>query len=279
MRKAAGNFLNRIHLRRPVRRYYRQFLGGFKDLAWKIRNGRKNAPDGLPYPPPSLCYRAAANYSPIHYWSTGLTGARSIEDILRRNGMGMADFSDVLDFGCGCGRIARHWIRFEHISFHGTDLSKTLSHWCRHNLPFGSFKRNRIESRLEFPSDSMDFIYAVAVFGHMEERLQHYWMKELGRILRPGGILLVTAKGEDRISELNRKQAQIFISGRPVTIEPECSGSSYCLAYQPESYFRSVLAPLADGEVIFFERSGSPDTRQDVYLIRKERAPQSGARN
>ena len=269
MRKAAGAFLSAIHLRRPVRHIYRYLLGRSKNLQWRYRNKSKIAPDGLPFPLPDLCYRVAANYNPAHYYSTGSIGASAIMSILKENGTKMESFESVLDFGCGCGRLARHRIFSKSTKLYGTDINKNLVRWSRENIPFVRFLQNDPGSALIYPDNSFDFIYAVAVFGHLREDLQHHWMKELGRVLKPGGYLLVTTKGIDRLGELNEEQAKTFLKGRPVVIEPGFSGTGYCLAYTPESYFRNVLAQLIHAEVIFFRQSGSPDTCQDVYLLRK----------
>ncbi|MEN8208604.1 MAG: class I SAM-dependent methyltransferase, partial [Candidatus Fermentibacteria bacterium] len=109
-------------------------------------------------------------------------------------------------------------------------------------------------------------VYAVAVFGHFQEDLQKHWMSELRRVLKPGGFLLITVKGKDRTGELTGEDAAKFMSGKLVVIEPESSGANYCLVYHPDSYFRNNLA---DGmEVLYYEPSGSPDTVQDVYVLK-----------
>jgi hypothetical protein len=41
-----------------------------------------------------------------------------------------------------------------------------------------------------------DCIYAISVFTHLSAELQDLWMKELRRIVRPGGHLLITTHGE-----------------------------------------------------------------------------------
>lgn len=51
-----------------------------------------------------------------------------------------------------------------------------------------------------------------------------------------------------------------------VVIEPECSGANYCLVYHPHSYILNTLA--GDMEILYYEPSGSPDTSQDLYLLR-----------
>jgi hypothetical protein len=69
------------------------------------------------------------------------------------------------------------------------------------------------------------------------------------------------------MGELTDKEAAEFRSGKFVVIVSERSGANYCLAYHPDSYFRNVLA--GHMKVLYYEPSGSPDSAQDVYLLRK----------
>jgi len=268
-RRAAGYFLEGVNLRRPLRSRYRQLLGALKDLGWKLADKNLKAPDGLPYPPPSLCYPVTASYNPLHYWSSGKAGAKAIEDILTRNGLSMDDHQSVLDFGCGCGRLLRHLNKHENLSLIGTDINCELVEWCSNNLQTASFSCNELASPLPYPDCTFDLVYAVAVFGHMREEHQVFSLKELGRILKPGGYLLATTKGRDRINELTPEQAEDFIGGRSVVVEPDYSGANYCLAYHSEECFRTALVRWALCEPVFFETSGSPDTGQDVHLSRR----------
>ncbi len=266
IRKAAGNLLRSIHLLHAGRYAYRKLIGQWKTLHWRIGHGNELAPDGLPYPHPHLCYKVAANYDPVHYFSTGKAGVTAILNILQKSGRKINEFERILDFGCGCGRIARHLQNLKGVEVFGTDINPELTAWSRQNLTFGKFSTNGLESGLEYPDNSFDLIYAVAVFGHFREDLQKHWMSELQRVLKPGGFLLITVKGKNRIGELTEKEAAEFRSGRLVVIEPECSGANYCLVYHPDTYVRNTLA--SDMEILYYEPSGSPDTAQDVYLFR-----------
>ena len=266
MRNTAGNLLRSIHLLHAGRFVYRKLIGQWKTLHWRILHGDEPAPDGLPYPHPHLCFKVAANYDPVHYFSTGKMGIAAILNILQKSGREIDEFERILDFGCGCGRIARHLQNLAGVEVSGTDINPELIEWSRRNLTFGRFSTNGLESALEYADNSFDFVYAIAVFGHFREDLQKHWMSELRRVLKPGGFLLITVKGKNRIGELKEKEAARFRSGRLVVIEPECSGANYCLVYHPDAYFRNVLA--GDMEILYYEPSGSPDTAQDVYLLR-----------
>ncbi len=172
----------------------------------------------------------------------------------------------VLDFGCGCGRITRHWQSINGVDIFA-DKDVQLIAWARNNLTFGRFTTHQLKSKLNYPDNYFDFVYSIAVFGHFREEHQKHWMKEIRRVLKTGGYFLVTVKGSNRIGELNKGEATQFNAGELVVIEPDYSGDHYCLAYDPYSYFSRHLA--TGMMICYFESSGSPDTRQDVYLLQK----------
>lgn len=264
-RKTAGSMLRAVHLIHPGRYLYRKLIGSLKNLTWSIRNRNKKASDNLLFPPPHLCYSVAASYDPHHFFSSGRIGAESIEELLKNNGRQINSFKRILDFGCGCGRILRHWQGTEGAEFFGTDIHPALVKWSSANLGFADFMVNDPKLPLKYLSDSFDLVFAVAVFGHIRKELQAHSINELRRVLKPGGLLLITVKGANRIDELTDKKAKEFKSGELVVVEPESSGSNYCLVYHPHSY---VLELTKGMELIYFEPSGSPDTNQDVYLFR-----------
>ena len=240
--------------------------GKLRNMLWSLSKEPKLSNE-LPIPPPSLCFTVSANYNIEYFLRTGLQGAESIKEILARNGKPINDFSEILDFGCGCGRITRHWRELTKSNITGSDINPKLIRWAQKNLSFADFITNGISDVLPFDNDSFDLIYAVSVFTHLSEKLQKHWMGELTRILKPGGALLITVKGENWKVELDEDQQNSFDLGKMVVLEPENSGSNYCGAYHPPEHVRTVLG--AGLNMIEHEPCGSKDTRQDFYLMNK----------
>lgn len=240
--------------------------GKCRDLAWKF-SSRSRFSNGLPIPPPSLRFSVIANYDVDCFLSTGLQGAESIRDILARNGKPIDQFSNILDFGCGCGRITRYLQDLANSSITGSDINPTLIRWAQRNLKFARFVTNGISDALPFENDSFDLVFALSVFTHLGAKLQNHWMDELIRILRPGGVLLVTLKGENWKAGLDEEQMNAFDRGNMVVIEPDYSGTNYCAAYHPPVYAKSVLG--AGLNIIEHEPCGAKDISQDFYLMEK----------
>ncbi len=267
MRRLIGSALESLHLLRISRCFFRKLTGHWKNFIWSMKKHEKLAPDGIPLPSPRLCFPVTVSYDPNHYYSSGEIGSASIRHILEQNDKKIESMERILDFGCGCGRLTRHLNNLSGLEIHGTDSSKELINWCIRNLSFGCFTTHKLESKLVYADNYFDFAYSVAVFGHFTEDLQKHWINELCRVIKPGGLLLVTVKGSNRTDELTESEEIEFNKGNMVVKEPEYSGTIYCLAYNPESHFRTILS--SEMKVLTFLASGSPDTFQDVYLLQK----------
>jgi SAM-dependent methyltransferase len=102
----------------------------------------------------------------------------------------------VLDWGCGCGRVARHWAaQASEIEFYGCDIHGAAMAWCAENLPFGNYRTTELLPPLPYPDNFFDLIYATSVLTHLLFQTHYLWMAEIWRILKPGGIAILTAQG------------------------------------------------------------------------------------
>ncbi|MCC7067113.1 MAG: class I SAM-dependent methyltransferase [Burkholderiales bacterium] len=104
----------------------------------------------------------------------------------------------VLDWGVGCGRIARHLAPGIGDGFHGCDIDADNVSWCAAHLP-GRFAPSKLEPPLPWPDATFDVIYGVSVFTHLRREWEQRWLAELRRVLKPGGVLMVTVHGQTAI--------------------------------------------------------------------------------
>jgi SAM-dependent methyltransferase len=228
--------------------------------------------DGLPIPPPEMVGLVAGWIQPAEFYRYGRYAATWIAEMLARNGVDPQTLGTVLDFGCGCGRVARHWPSFTSAQLYGSDYNPHLVRWCAQNLPFGRFEVNGLEPPLPFADDSFDLVHALSVFTHFDADLHLRWMEELVRVVRPGGLLLPTFHGRSRVEymRLEGQYDQIapgFDAGELVVIDSDQAGGSGCAAYQPERYIRDVLGRGL--ELLDFSPGGALDIQQDAVLFRK----------
>src|SRR5207248_6839940 len=97
----------------------------------------------------------------------------------------------VLDFGCGTGRVLRHFLAdFSSSDYWGCDIHEDSVLWCQAHLPAPCFVSPK-DPPLPFEDGHFDLIYAIAVFTHISINWAE-WLVELHRLLAPGGLLVAT---------------------------------------------------------------------------------------
>jgi SAM-dependent methyltransferase len=99
----------------------------------------------------------------------------------------------VLDFGCGPGRLLRHFQpEAASAQFHGCDIDAESIEWLGAHLvpPFKLFVNDE-KPPLALDDRSFDLIYATSVFTHLTDLWGH-WLVELHRLLKDDGLLFMT---------------------------------------------------------------------------------------
>ena len=111
--------------------------------------------------------------------------------------------SRILDFGCGSGRLLRNLPSRTNAEIWGVDLDAAAIKFCRKSLRFGRYAVSTEYPDGSLPESSFDLIYAFSVLTHLDEMHQDAWLAEWSRILRPGGVLIVTYKNEGLLRKSN----------------------------------------------------------------------------
>jgi 2-polyprenyl-3-methyl-5-hydroxy-6-metoxy-1,4-benzoquinol methylase len=263
VKATALELLRRLGLLRPAYRAY-ETLG-------VLRAAGRTAPaaeDGLPVPPPQLIVRVAGTADVGWFLESGRLAAESVRDALARHGRRIEELGSLLDFGCGCGRVTRSWAGLDCTAVHGADANERAIAWCRANLPFARFVSNGLAPPLDHADESFDLVYALSVFTHLPDDLQHAWARELARLLRPGGFLLLTTHGERYRERLTPAERAAFDAGRVVIRWPEGAGTNLCSVFHPRAYVEKRLAAGLD-VVEFVPEGAKGNPHQDLYLLRK----------
>lgn len=144
-------------------------------------------------------FRVIGNRDPDGFLRQGATDAYRIkaayENVMHRE---WSAAGAVLDWGCGCGRVARHLAPSLGSRFHGCDIDADNVSWCAANLP-GEYKASKLRPPLPYDDESFDVIYGISVFTHLRDKWEAAWLKELHRVLKPGGTILMTVHGQTAI--------------------------------------------------------------------------------
>ena len=226
----------------------------------------KGGPDGYPLPPSPLMHKVIARGWAKEFLDLGKEEVDDMTSYLDKCGINVADFTSILDFGCGCGRLIRHYLQRTDARLYGTDYNPKLVKWCQKKLKFGEFGINSFLPPLEYQDQQFDYIYMYSVFTHMGEEAIKTWMQELYRILKAGGVFLFTAHGEKYPSFLSEQQWHSLEEGKLITLERAEEGSNY---YGSFFFPRWVKENILDGFELLGHFPGKHDLRQDTYVIRK----------
>lgn len=222
---------------------------------------------GLAWPPVKLRDWVAGTGDLAWFQEGGQLGVQTLVSLLARHGIDLAELGAVLDFGCGCGRVLRHLRRFDRVRLHGTDSNPAAIAWCDQHLDFAEFGTNRLGPPTRYRPHSFDLIYAFSVFTHLPEALQVAWMREMRRILKPGGWLIITLHGDHYLPHINVAARPQYQRGELVVLGEEVVGQNNCAAFHPEIYVRNVLAK--DFDIVDFVPEGAlGNPRQDAWLLR-----------
>ena len=239
----------------------------FKFLSRNLTDRAKNRIERQPpIPPNELIYLVTGHHSAKAFLDGGRSASQAISEILASNGLRFEQFESILDFGCGVGRIIRHWSKGPML--YGTDYNPDLIKWCHDNLKSANFNVNELSGRLPYDSETFDFIYSFSVFTHLNEQLQFHWINELSRVLKPGGYLYITTHGECYFEALSASEQEQFRNGQLVIRAEDHSGSNVCAVFHPPTYVQKTLA----GDLLsadFVQAGAKGDSLHDAHLLKK----------
>lgn len=125
---------------------------------------------------------------------------------------------DILDFGCGQGRLANGLIvtKARIGAYHGIDTDGAAISWCQRwisddhpdfrftHVPARNGRYNpRATGRQPLPGSngSYDLVFLNSVFSHMLSDDVAFYASEFARVLRPGGSMYATAFIEDGVPD------------------------------------------------------------------------------
>ncbi len=146
--------------------------------------------------PPFALRKITAKRSIDDYVKSGERIVKSLIDGISSSGKDINEFQRVLDFGCGAGRQIQYFYDNKNLKITGCDPNEAHIQWISSQYPLANFYVSKFKPPLPFSNDHFDLIYSVSVFTHLSEKAQFIWLTELHRILRPGGLVLLTTLGE-----------------------------------------------------------------------------------
>src|SRR5262245_50632057 len=160
----------------------------------------------LPIPPQSPWI----GYGPTleRYLAARDEDVATMKELLKQSGYVVKPGDRVLDFGCGAGRMIRHFAaEAREAEFWGADISAEHIVWAnRHLRPPFRFVTTATLQHLRFAYRYFHMIYAVSVFTHIAD-LAEAWLLEIRRVLAPGGRAYLTFHDSHSRTLLNTRYA------------------------------------------------------------------------
>jgi SAM-dependent methyltransferase len=148
---------------------------------------------GAADPPDYLQERVSALHGPA-FRAQGLRMFTDLVDQMARFGIPTA--GRILDWGCGCGRVTRHFLaRVPAATILGCDIDAESMAWCARHFG-GRFVQVDLMPPLPFGEATFDVAIGCSVLTHLSAAVQEAWLEEMRRVLVPGGHLLVSTQGE-----------------------------------------------------------------------------------
>jgi SAM-dependent methyltransferase len=151
-----------------------------------------------PLAPEDMRWRVGETRDPaifVRLGSSAFARLRQVlEDYCSRE---ISSFDRILDWGCGCGRTLRYFTdNLAPATLTGVDIDSRAIDWCRQAFPSHEFLSIGTQPPTPLPDESFDLIYGISVMTHLREADHLSWLKELSRLSKPGGIVLLTTMGE-----------------------------------------------------------------------------------
>lgn len=228
----------------------------------------------IPVPPAELRHRVHGSLDKESFLQIGKIVAKDIRDLCAVAGRDFYSFEKILDFGCGCGRVLRNFQDAPaSCQLYGTDIDPDLVNWGRKYLPHIQWSTNGYQPPLSFPDNMFDLIYGISVFTHLDEEYQNAWLRELQRVSKVGGIVMLTVHGEYVISRLPpllqnqiRSHGFMFTTGVTGKLKLDKLPDFYQTAYHTKEYVYQKWSAYFD--VLRYVDRGI-NNHQDVVLLRR----------
>ena len=203
----------------------------------------------------------------------GFSAHKKLELLFQENlGINKDKIAPVLDWGCGCGRVCKYFLDTNRI--YGVDINKDGVDWCLENIS-SNFSVSELNPPLSFKDNYFGAIYGVSILTHLSLEDQRFWIQELIRITRPGGIIVLSYHGLNSLIRFNLPEesfvelskSQYLNIGKSDSLGKDSEvGSKYYDSVQLASSFDKII-PKDCTEVLFHESVFG--NHQDVVVIKK----------
>ena len=169
----------------------------------------------------------------------------------------ITNFGKILDFGIGCNRVLGR-LPSIHNSLEGVDVDEQSISYCRENYK-GIYDVCSLEPPLNKPNNHYDFVWSFSVFSHLPIKSTDLWLRELHRITKENGYLILTWHGEN--------MSKIFIHNNQ-NIKDEYERNGYAeVEYEPLIKSDKLLSISRSYKNIYYKNQKICELVQNYFKI------------
>ena len=128
----------------------------------------------------------------------------------------MKNHGSILDFGCGGGRFSKRLAKLG-FSVNGVDISPSMLSMARQeclNNQLCEFTLIQPAQALPFETNAFDILWSFTVLQHVPDDVFNYLVRELKRVLNPGGLVLL-------LENTHKSKRRTSVSGHVVFRSPD----------------------------------------------------------
>lgn len=220
-------------------------------------------------------------------WSTGGDPwyADMIDTAFTDLGVPLTGGARVLDFGCSSGRVVRMLAaRRPDTQMSGCDVNAGAIAWARSALPGIDFREQPLRPPLSYDDASFDAAYAISIWSHFDAAPARAWLDEMHRVLRPGGLLLITTHGPGAVAFRSAQPDHGEVAQRHAVVDLYRSGFSFVdsfgddgdwgvvdrewgVSYMSPEWLLREITPKWSAALY---RPAAIDYHQDLWVLRRE---------
>jgi SAM-dependent methyltransferase len=193
--------------------------------------------------------------------------------------------SNILDWGSALGGASIVLSERFDATVYAADLDKHSMRWLSNNCPEIRTQALDPEGALPFVDGLFDLVFGISVFTHIPERLTKFYIDELARTIKPGGIMLQSFHGYHNVENVAKgpkekglypsdvsslKDAGVYFksySAEELSLMDFTSKTEYGIATHSKEYLLDAFGSHFD--VLSIDEGQRPLVTQDLYVFRK----------
>jgi SAM-dependent methyltransferase len=247
-----------------------KLVGQYAALKAGADNARTRAAHPhIAFPPPSLVYEVQSYARLDQFLATGAAHADVIAALIAQHAGLDGEDRRILEWGCGPGRILRPLGERAGARLHGCDPNPACVAAATAFAPAATIARSAFAPPAPYPSAHFDVVYGVSILTHMNAAAAAAWIVDIARLLKSGGVTILTTHGARHAGRLGGKDRTAFAAGAHVALGGAMQGSRAFSSYTPAAAMTAFAAAAGLDVRAHHERGPADVIGQDVWVMAK----------